>query len=85
MSKTLDMQKENARKEKEVYQHRISNKDERIFDNMIKFYGQEIESKEDFFKFLEEFKMLRGEYGIKKNKLLEEKLHPNLEKLANEL
>ncbi len=35
--------------------------------------------------FIEDFKVLRGEYGLKKDPHLEEKLHPDMGKLHKEL
>lgn len=38
-----------------------------------------------FFEFLCEFRKLRGDYGLRKNQALEEKLYPNIIKLSKEL
>ena len=83
----LKHKKEKIREQKQnkcLYE-RVSNKDEKVFAQMIKFYGKDVSQQEEYLAFIEDFKALRGEYGVKKDPHLEEKLHPDIGKLHKEL
>lgn len=65
---------------------RESNKDDVVHQNLLRFHNQDKKmAVEDFLKFLDAFKELRTDYGIKKDARLSEKLYPNLKKLHKEL
>jgi|TARA_B110001450_G_C17389326_1_gene386995 hypothetical protein len=64
---------------------RVSNKDQKVFDKIIKFYGKDISQQEEYLAFIENFKNLRGDYGFKKDNALLEKIHPDVGKLHKEL
>lgn len=64
---------------------RETNKDEKVFEELQKFYKLDGMSPKEFFDFLTEFKNLRGDYGLRQNKELEEKLYPNIIKLSKEM
>lgn len=85
--KAPDLKKAKEQAERNVLYRRVSNKDEEIFTELMKFYGQEELSDPNysFLEFVEEFKMLRGEYGVKQNKSLNERLKPDIIKLHKEL
>ena len=47
---------------------RESNKEEIVYQNILKFYNKENKmTKDDFLEFMDEFKVLRSDYGIKKD------------------
>lgn len=60
---------------------RDSNKDQAVYEQLANFYGVQDVDPLEFHDFLLEFKSLRGDYGLRKNKKLEEKLYPNIVKV----